>query len=769
MVSRPDKATSKPLAVAGRCKPMKVEKPKKPRTHKVKQGTPPKLSDSQKRKLVRLYVFTNLSWKEISDLVLHYGRKDIKKRALQYTLQNLLSAQYNQMRPKNTSARRRRASQMQRHLDLRHPRNKACSPFEATSQLAKYPLPQNTRNFVDMSPELNFDTTTATEPLKTMQYPRGNQDYLNEFDRLIEVDQHPQDRDFQLLLNEGLTTSAPLCSVFDQSADELHHPTYQTAQPSSHANSHGLNIDLELSRNVEPDQTNHAILPEACNDNQLAELERDLGWLNGVQVEISQRQENLQGEDFIASDPKSPSILESEYCLTESDERMIIPDGSQEPRVSVKHVDRLSEFMNHTQVLHVSRHSSFSNLSVLVDRCSKCSSGEKRFIKNVIRRFSVSTMSSKTSSSRVRNTSTPSAKSFEDCVSFKAAATSSGNPALLPGDFITSNINTFWEHIECAVFQTSRCDGVIFCSSCCQGQVMPGTKETWCIPFAVIQAKRDGVVGSIWHKQGNPWWVDRFGNTSLHIAAAVGASHGDLREIMNMGVDVHILNSARQTFMHVLDPRLMVSRDLLALIDRLRLNNFKFDHRDVRGHTFLESSELRGVDMSLVPKCWQTLTVHEEVGVPNVGVKVDDHDKLDGETPLMTHVRTVPSQDGIILALIDYGANINARNKKGETALHISIKLGDIVGTKALLAQHATINIHVRDWQGLGLLATAFGRKRHVRDNVGLYARITTCMALAMDAGAIMAPSLFDEWDLREPARDILRKAGYIVAPKEQG
>ena len=32
------------LSVSGRCKPMRVEKPKKKRQNKVKQGTPPKLS-----------------------------------------------------------------------------------------------------------------------------------------------------------------------------------------------------------------------------------------------------------------------------------------------------------------------------------------------------------------------------------------------------------------------------------------------------------------------------------------------------------------------------------------------------------------------------------------------------------------------------------------------------------------------------------------------------------------------------------------------------
>lgn len=78
MGSRRDEATAKPLAVTGRYKPTRVEKPKRARKHRTKQGTPPKLSASQKRKLVRLYVFTSLSWRDISNLVLYFGRKDIK-------------------------------------------------------------------------------------------------------------------------------------------------------------------------------------------------------------------------------------------------------------------------------------------------------------------------------------------------------------------------------------------------------------------------------------------------------------------------------------------------------------------------------------------------------------------------------------------------------------------------------------------------------------------------------------------------------------------
>ena len=64
--------------VAGRCKPMRIEKRKTNRVHKVKQGRRPTLSTSQIRKLVRLYMYTDLPWKAISTLVLHFGLKDMK-------------------------------------------------------------------------------------------------------------------------------------------------------------------------------------------------------------------------------------------------------------------------------------------------------------------------------------------------------------------------------------------------------------------------------------------------------------------------------------------------------------------------------------------------------------------------------------------------------------------------------------------------------------------------------------------------------------------
>lgn len=127
-------------------------------------------------------------------------------------------------------------------------------------------------------------------------------------------------------------------------------------------------------------------------------------------------------------------------------------------------------------------------------------------------------------------------------------------------------------------------------------------------------------------------------------------------------------------------------------------------------------------------------------------IEVGHHDDS-GETPLMVHVRSLPSNDAIINELLRYGAHPDARNRKGESALHVSLKVGNIGATKALLRRGA--NVHARNKKGESLLSVAERAQRLAKNDLGLYARITACIALAVDAGAIAAPDLFLEWDVR--------------------
>ena len=199
----------------------------------------------------------------------------------------------------------------------------------------------------------------------------------------------------------------------------------------------------------------------------------------------------------------------------------------------------------------------------------------------------------------------------------------------------------------------------------------------------------------------------------------------------------------------------ITTRELLD-IPRSFLRFFKYyvDHRGRNGlHVTVDNNPRPpGVsEQSFNDACLSL--VGDLVGI---GVEVNGHD-CSGETPLMTHIRTLPSEDRTIQILLELGAGINMRNKQGEAALHISIKLGSTICTQALLAHSANINIHVRNWEGEGLLAVGASAQRQAKLDIGLYAKITACMALAMDFGAIASPSLFDEWDMPLPIDDEIR------------
>ncbi|KAH8588368.1 ankyrin repeat-containing domain protein [Bisporella sp. PMI_857] len=98
--------------------------------------------------------------------------------------------------------------------------------------------------------------------------------------------------------------------------------------------------------------------------------------------------------------------------------------------------------------------------------------------------------------------------------------------------------------------------------------------------------------------------------------------------------------------------------------------------------------------------------------------------------------------------LIVNGANIHARNRLGETALHIAVRLGRKVATETLLENGA--NVHTRTADGKGILVTGEAAYFAARDDIKSYASIMACMALAYQYGAVYSPSLVQEWSKNE-------------------
>ncbi|KAL8648461.1 MAG: hypothetical protein Q9226_005983 [Calogaya cf. arnoldii] len=750
---------------------MKVEKPnKRARAHKVKQGAPPKVSLTQRRKLIRLYLFTNLSWENISSLVLHFGRKDVKKRALQYILQGLLGADYNQMRPKDVAARRTREFQIQR---CKRPGSVQAHRHEG-------------------------DEIASTSPTLGLPSLEDRVDYREKIDRA----DHTQKLVSSLPMG-------PLIPTKTREESKTHlgdiHKYTDADGPPWHPD-----WDVSLPSMLQSDYT--SVAPGAGFYIPIYSLEPYLPCsAPEAYVPI------LPSPDFLLD----PLITDRLFQISQSSHQPLATDSSE---ITASLATRCQTVRR-------------NDVSVVVDSLSVCSSREQSFLKDTLGRDSRSTMSLKsTKSSSTRTSLTRPFGIFSD-------------PPELPSSSIESILSNgiFWYHM-------AR-DLDLSCLSSLDGRRLHRYVEIGDSSWWHNDQRRH--IQQIWSEYGIPRWMDRFGNTSLHIAAAHGVTYSSLKALID-DVNVNALNTAQQTFMHVLNPKSMSLQDMFSLRRHLQSEGFWFYYRDVEGRTFLDSFKKRGIDPLIVARCWlrpiiaqmdemdlveekrnselilnyeyvkklfyecggndeqwarlrwaesplassfgyqrqhstlilkklfeghlktthilnlsdcegrnllhitagdisevsmaigeqqqclNTLRVDLVKHLLDVGVDVNRHDDW-GVTPLMAHLRVIPYHHVTIENLLGCGADPNARDSKGKTALHIAVKLGNIEATRALLARGA--NVHVRNKKYEGVVVVGERAQRHSKNNLGLYAKITACMALVIDAGAIAHPTTFLEWD----------------------
>ena len=492
-----------------------------------------------------------------------------------------------------------------------------------------------------------------------------------------------------------------------------------------------------------------------------------------------------------------------------------------------------------------------SKISNILDRSSRYSSTERQSVLDVLQSFSASTISNHSTSICSRISSLSSRLSGtaangevdplqQETNESTCVATSGSLPTRtreeLPGDFILSAMNTFLDHLQI---------GSQFCEGCF-------TDEQWetaslSIPNVVTHLKRGFCIDLETHF--SQWdWVDRFGNTALHIVAAAGPTVHQLLQCIDRGLEVNALNTARQTFLHILDPwRILSVADNVLLRHHLVQLQFNFEQKDILGRKFVEcwarpwlpsppaarwwleslggnddklgiwyhardlenSGSLRGLQV-WHHRCSESklsemraahhLTINEndpesvyhllahqkeypgliETYLASHGrnclhvtvearkilpssrlslverllnettIDVNHHDRS-GNTPLMTSIRLSPNehQVDIITKMLGHKAQIDLRNHKGESALHLAVKLGQIGATQALLSHGA--NVHVRSKRRLGVLAVGEFALRRAVMNIDRYARIMACISRVVDAGAVAEPTLFQEWDLQRP------------------
>ena len=252
-----------------------------------------------------------------------------------------------------------------------------------------------------------------------------------------------------------------------------------------------------------------------------------------------------------------------------------------------------------------------SLLSSLVDKFTKCSTAEKQYIKGVFRSSLASV-----DSQRVPLSLEPLESDLRPMPCSAGSLWGLELPLLedleMPGEFITSNVNIFAHHVACQIEQEDDAGkncSLHYCQGCCLGSGSALEKVLLSVPFAVMRFKRGMKAGKIWTPQSEHW-SDRFGNTALHIAAALGAGVEELTNIMDSGVYVNETNTAGQTFMHVRNSKYASHlSDSLSLRSELLKRSFDFARLDVRGQTFIRFLVDDGVLPTTVVECWLDVTL----------------------------------------------------------------------------------------------------------------------------------------------------------------
>lgn len=142
-------------------------------------------------------------------------------------------------------------------------------------------------------------------------------------------------------------------------------------------------------------------------------------------------------------------------------------------------------------------------------------------------------------------------------------------------------------------------------------------------------------------------------------------------------------------------------------------------------------------------------------GLLQDGVDPNHYDNY-GNTPLMAFCAELPEDDdyktgpSIIKLLLDGGADINARNRSGETALHVAVRCGRKLAVKTLIEREA--NVHARDAAGRSVLAVADAKMKTCRDDIPTeYCHFEACRAhLSGKGSAVQEPTVLQEWGVSQ-------------------
>jgi ankyrin repeat protein len=168
--------------------------------------------------------------------------------------------------------------------------------------------------------------------------------------------------------------------------------------------------------------------------------------------------------------------------------------------------------------------------------------------------------------------------------------------------------------------------------------------------------------------------TDGEGNTALHMAAFMGRTD-IVRVLLNSGADPTVRNHLGFNSVDNVAVRWNVDLEAYyheiekALDKPLDLNRIKAERPKILA--LLTSADVASARYTPTTSIWQAVMVGNSAAVEQhiaAGSDLDMHEELGGSTPLM--LAAIYGRHDIASTLIDAGADLEARNKSGGTALH---------------------------------------------------------------------------------------------------
>ncbi|KAG7006571.1 hypothetical protein G7Y79_00014g037460 [Physcia stellaris] len=674
----------------------KVQKVKRTRMNKAKQGRPQHLSVSQKRKLVRLYIYTNLSLDAIRQLIEHFGTRKIQKRALQNHLKDLFIDRYNMLRPGGAEASHERIFQVRLCKTSKNRRHSIQESFELES-----PSPYPVINFPGSIPgqsvmDVNSRPCEELKEIWTTENSSETRTSVNHMESSLDTSHSSLDWG---LASASSTLTAEHSYVWTpHDVQELPSSSGQLLAPVETVLltfddpfmgvTDNESLDHLLSRRQEMEAGNTmetATELSLANDDDASAIKLSLG--REIGSHSGTNNTDCSAFNSLGTEPHEISSN-------------TLPSRPFPKRIQSDKGNKNTNTFKSNQIKVYDSGSKKSDLKALIFSNTKSFSEERDYIEEIITTFSISTGSNPGSSGR------------------SISGLPTGRVLDQPTSSNVSHRQRYLQPRASVLSQLTR--SYLF-------------DDDDDYPSIVLPGDYD-------HVQGY---------------ASIGACYNVLLYIIRSGVDVNRINAAGQTFLHVLRRHDLYEWDNLVtkvrerrngeaflyalsqhglnewskLVRELEERGYDFNHRDVIGRTV----------WYLVP-----LSYRNELSVilQNFGITPDfEYVK----TQVISHIRSSLTKD-TIEDLLRGGANINERDEGGQTPLHVSITSGkpDITG---VLLSHKP-NLHARDVQGKGVLAAGQDALRRAKSNASMYAKITACMTLAIDAGAIAEPTSLHEWGL---------------------